>query len=149
MARNGKDIDMDINDIADAAADRAASAWWYTRGAFYRTVDWLRWHIAPRTLVRCIECDEIARWYYVPAGNRGRDYCDTCVPRGCDCRFADSDPWASPRGERAARNEPDGLRFFLTCDDGSEVEIEQRRDEQGRLLPCCEFEYCRWGFPRP
>ncbi|MDR3532069.1 MAG: hypothetical protein P4L90_16155, partial [Rhodopila sp.] len=25
---------------------------------------------------------------------------------------------------------------------------EQYRDERGRLLPCIEYEFCKWGWPR-
>lgn len=138
---------MDINDIAEAAADRSALAWWYTRRAVYLAIDWLRWHVAPGTLARCTACGAIAQWGYMPAGTFVVDYCDPCVPRGCDCQFADGYPESYPRGERAAEEGPDGRHYFLTCDDGSEVEIEQRRDERGRLLPCCEYEFHRWGFP--
>ena len=38
------------------------------------------------------------------------NYCDACVPRGCSCNIIDID-----------------------------VSDEQFRDEQDRLLPCCEY----------
>ena len=44
-------------------------------------------------------------------------YCDDCVPRGCSCN--------------------------LIGDDDSGVEAT---DEQGRLLPCCEFGYSQNGW---
>ena len=68
--------------------------------------------------VRCDKCHaKIATWNYMP--REFGYYCDDCVPRGCSCN--------------------------LLGDENDESRIEDT-DEQGRLLPCCEFEYSRNGW---
>ena len=69
----------------------------------------------------CAKCGAMAVWYYVPSstgGNRG--YCDSCVSRGCSCN--------------------------LVIDESGVETEEQVRDDTGRLLPCCEYDYDADGF---
>jgi len=68
--------------------------------------------------VRCDICHaKIATWEYMPGGFVY--YCDDCVPRGCSCNLLGDE------------------------DDDNRIEAT---DEQGRLLPCCEFGYSQNGW---
>lgn len=68
--------------------------------------------------VRCDFCHtKIATWEYMPRSFEY--YCDDCVPRGCSCNLLGGE------------------------DDESGIEAT---DEQGRLLPCCEFDYSQNGW---
>lgn len=73
---------------------------------------------------KCMKCDALAVWELAPADSYG-EYCDDCVPRGCSCN----------REFNPKTNHWDG---------------PQRRDERGRLLPCCEYSWEPEGFtPSP
>lgn len=66
---------------------------------------------------KCEVCGELAQWEYAPCGSVG-EYCDEHVPRGCSCNAIDfEDPNSS-----------------------------EYRDEQGRLLPCIEYDFFALGF---
>ena len=69
------------------------------------------------------------------------DYCDGCVPRGCSCNVVDRTISAE-----IVIDPPDvnGVQLVWTNYDGTEP--EQYRDDRGRLLPCCEFEFNQWGW---
>ena len=69
----------------------------------------------------------MARWYYTPSSDswseEERYFCDNCIKRGCSCNlvfYEESDPL-----------------YFSG---------EEERDEQGRLFPCCEYDYSISGF---
>lgn len=32
---------------------------------------------------KCIDCNSKAVWFYMPSSNI--EYCEDCVPRGCEC----------------------------------------------------------------
>jgi hypothetical protein len=63
---------------------------------------------------KCLKCGKKAVWFYLPSDSV--QYCDDCVPRGCSCNDNEYE------------------------EDGEVVYIE-RKDDKGRLLPCCEFMY--------
>jgi len=75
---------------------------------------------------KCMKCGALAIWIYMPSdGNY--NYCDDCVPRGCSCNFS--------------------------CDEDANLildeetnEFVQDKDEQGRLLPCCEYDFFEYGI---
>jgi hypothetical protein len=77
------------------------------------------WHFLPNLLEEC-KCGKPAQWAYMPADNADGNYCDDCVPRGCNCN---------------------NIEF----DDKSE-NAEQHKDEKSRLLPCCEYWYDEYGW---
>lgn len=65
---------------------------------------------------KCYKCEAIATWLYVPCNEFGENdlndyWCDNCVSRGCSCNTIDL----------------------------SGEEPEEYTDNQGRLLPCCEY----------
>ena len=70
-------------------------------------------------LARCMTCGNLAVWELVPSDSYG-EYCDSCVPRGCSCNVID---FANPKARK------------------------QHRDDEGRLLPCCEYWFWEEGFP--
>lgn len=70
-------------------------------------------------LATCQKCGAMAVWEMAPCDSFG-EYCDDCVPRGCSCNTVD----------------------FPATDVG-----EEHRDERGRLLPCCEYDFLPDGFP--
>lgn len=41
-------------------------------------------------LIKCIKCNNLATWEYIPNGYYY--YCDSCVPRGCSCMDYSSEP---------------------------------------------------------
>ena len=65
----------------------------------------------------CNKCPNQAVWHYTPS-DAEKYYCDLCIKRGCDCNIID------PYG----------------------FDLEEYKDEQGRLLPCCEYDYDENGF---
>lgn len=70
----------------------------------------------------------LAVWNYAPSDGRGDVmFCDDHVPRGCSCNSSGY----------AGREE---LPPF-------HPEAEEKTDEQGRLLPCCEYWFDEDGFP--
>lgn len=71
-------------------------------------------------LAKCSQCGALAVWEYMP-GDAVHEYCDQHVPRGCSCN----------RSYNPATDEWDG---------------PEDRDEQGRLLPCCEYWFTPQGF---
>ena len=66
----------------------------------------------------CLKCDNTAVWDYAPNGRYY--YCDEHVPRGCSCNYKESQM------------------------DAENPELEF--DEQGRDLPCVEYDYNEEGF---
>ncbi len=67
----------------------------------------------------CNQCKTVAVWNYAPG--KGDTYCcDIHVPRGCSCNL-------------------------ILNDDMYQTEVEET-DEQGRLYPCCEWNYSNNGF---
>ena len=103
----------------------------------------VRWKFFRNSLEPCGQCGApAAEWEYVPAGSTHYS-CDDCVSRGCDCQLIDrgipsKTTWGEPR-------EDGSIPVWY---DFGDVVPEQRRDERGRLLPCIEYEFCRWGWPR-
>lgn len=92
------------------------------------------------SLKKC-ECGKIATWWYMPASTIKFDpfYCDDCVPRGCDCQT---------RHVREPNLEEDDLP---TADDlpfkwVKFGKIWKHVDENGRDLPCVEFDYSEEGY---
>ena len=72
----------------------------------------------------------MAVWAYMPASDRiqepDRYYCDNCISRGCSCNTMPPENCA--------------------IKDLDSVEWVEQKDELGRLLPCCEYEYDVKGF---
>jgi len=75
---------------------------------------------------KCMVCNALATWIYMPSDSNG-NYCDDCVPRGCSCNI-DCDEEG---------------RLIL---DETGEEFVQYKDEQGRLLPCCEYDFFEEGI---
>lgn len=80
--------------------------------------------------IKCDKCNAIATWIYMPSDGDGQ-CCDNCVPRGCSCNFKYSD-----------KLDADGCPALIVDDHGNPVE---ETDEQGRLYPCCEWDYDPYG----
>lgn len=71
---------------------------------------------------RCFKCPAMAVWYYAPTPTANDSYyCDACVHRGCSCNL-------------------------IAYGDEEGSSDEQFKDDQGRLLPCCEYDYDQNGF---
>lgn len=71
-------------------------------------------------LAPCQKCGALAVWEMAPSDSFG-EYCEGCVPRGCSCNQTFND----------ASGEWDG---------------PERTEDDGRLLPCCEYWYWPDGF---
>jgi hypothetical protein len=125
----------------EGAAERAGQLYYRLTRPLRRLAQWARWTLLPRSLETCIECGAPAQWNYVPAGPRA-DCCDECVPRGCDCNIIDS----AITGTTVTETDANGVELVWT--DYGDVEPEQRRDKRGGLLPCCDYDFYRWGWPR-
>lgn len=69
---------------------------------------------------KCDKCPKMAVWEYAPSDG-DRAYCEDCVPRGCSCNVID---WESE----------------------DESDANQRRDDEGRIYPCCEYDYDETGW---
>lgn len=69
---------------------------------------------------KCLQCSRIATWYYSPWSSEKIEhenyYCEDHVSRGCSCNLIYPE------------------------------NIEERKDELGRLLPCCEYDWSEVGF---
>lgn len=76
---------------------------------------------------KCNKCQAMAVWFYMPSSIdiNSSFKCDNCVPRGCSCNMK--------------------CNFGI---DGEQLEepYEEYKDDQGRLLPCCEFDFNEEGF---
>jgi hypothetical protein len=92
----------------------------------------------------CRSCkSKIAEWYYMPAGDGDRYYCDDCVPRGCSCNRYYSADNLTPEKEE-----------FVKYFDENEVETTKDSkwtyfvtvDENGEQYPCCEYTWEENGF---
>ena len=59
-----------------------------------------------------------------------------------NCNIIDS----TITGTTVTETDANGVELVWT--DYGDVEPEQRRDKRGRLLPCCEYDFYRWGWPR-
>lgn len=80
-------------------------------------------------LAKCQVCGAQAVWELAPADSFG-EFCDEHVPRGCSCNVIYRGPDEEPRYD----------------EQGLPIQ-EQERDERGRLLPCCEYDFYPEGFP--
>ena len=82
-------------------------------------------------MIKCYKCPQIAVWMYMPSNETRKEheryFCDNCISRGCSCNWL-SDNECSP----------------IIDDDGET--FKEAKDEQGRLLPCCEYDYCEKGY---
>lgn len=79
-------------------------------------------------MIKC-KCGKMAVWHYTPSdrADNDRNYCDNCVSRGCSCNLY-------PK-------EGVDLDAEYNSDDWYEPV-----DDQGRLFPCCEYDYDANGF---
>lgn len=89
-------------------------------------------------LEKCLKCDNNAVWWYMPSD---RVYCDSCVPRGCECNYKNDTPDPLIDGvenkdwmwiEKDTFNPLNSLWTYI--------------DEQGREYPCCEYSYDEEGY---
>ncbi|MCK9543720.1 MAG: hypothetical protein M0R03_17000 [Novosphingobium sp.] len=72
------------------------------------------------------ECGKLATWCYMPNDSVGYK-CDDCVPRGCTCNQYPID------------------------DDYDNLNLDNwiaQLDDEGRLLPCCEWWYDEEGWDK-
>jgi hypothetical protein len=97
-----------------------------------------RWRLLRASLEVCQSCGLPARWRYSPSGPN-RSYCDECVPRGCDCNIVYVQRAA---GAQLACADTDADTDYQ---DGQRME---QLDARGRRLPCCEFDFHIYGWPR-
>ncbi len=119
----------------------AEQAYFYIMRPFHGAAEWVRWKFRPGSLTTCVACGSVAQWLY-PSSRPRMDYCDECVGRGCSCNIIDR----SIKGKLITEVNASGIELIWT--DYGDVEPEQYRDDRGRLLPCCDFMFCRWGFRR-
>jgi hypothetical protein len=96
---------------------------------FRPAVSYARWKLFRRSLEVCQRCDAPAQWRYAPAGPN-LWFCDHCVARGCDCNFV-----YLPNRDRGP----------LACTGVADDERIEQLDDRGRSLPCCEFDFLRYG----
>lgn len=71
--------------------------------------------------LKCCKCDAFAVWCYMPASERPEEeryFCDEHISRGCSCQVIEYGSGGT----------------------------EQYKDEQGRLLPCIEYDYDPNGY---
>lgn len=82
-----------------------------------------------RQKYNCYKCSKMAVWYYMPCSSGKVEHesyiCDDHIHRGCSCNIIKFDP-----------------------DPNKPEDFEQFKDEQGRLLPCCEYDYSEAGFDK-
>lgn len=75
------------------------------------------------------DCNEIAVWMYAPCSEHrseaSRYFCEEHVSRGCSCNI-----------------------IKINYDPDSSEDLEEYKDDQGRLLPCCEYDYCEDGYDK-
>lgn len=76
--------------------------------------------------IKCMKCEAMATWFYMPSDSVGC-YCDDCVPRGCSCNFACDE---------------DGNLIL----DKNKEDFVEFKDDKGRLLPCCEYDFFEDGI---
>jgi hypothetical protein len=94
-----------------------------------------------KRLEKCIKCPNHALWWYMPSN---RVYCDSCVPRGCDCNhhYIDIDAYTPPLDSPDVAEGEEGVDWIWV-----EKGVSwQRIDEQGREYPCCEYSYDEEGY---
>lgn len=82
--------------------------------------------------MKCKQCDKEAVWEYAP-NSLTNVYCDDCVSRGCTCNYKTDTTPPEPTWE--------GATVYLNID----PEL-QEKDEQGRMFPCVEYDYSKFGF---
>jgi hypothetical protein len=123
------------------AEDAYYSATRPLRRATHEIVGRVRWRFFAGSLAVCDTCAAApAVWDYMPSGP-SRQYCDDCVPRGCGCNLIGA-AWPDEAMMRPA----DGIGNVIFWADHVPAE---HRDERGRKLPCCEYDFDRWGFSKP
>lgn len=92
--------------------------------------------------VKCCHCKEKdAVWFYLPGSMKnGNEFCDDCVPRGCDCNVHHRiEIPMEPQDEPVIYWNEDITKWTkeLTADSVYYESV----DEKGRRFPCCEFDY--------
>ena len=112
--------------MLEGPAEMAEQVYYDLRRPGRRLLQRARWTLLPGCLATCTGCGNLAQWHYASSGPC-RDYCDDCVPT------------------QIIMDPPDANGIELIWTDYGDVEPEQHRDDRGRLLPCCDFEFYRWG----
>lgn len=91
------------------------------------------------------DCGKVATWCYMPGYSSGKNpnYCDNCVPRGCECchRYVDPNSYHPPLDNLDMPSEEDKPYIWI-----EEGKIWAHVDEKGRLFPCCEYIYDEDGW---
>lgn len=92
----------------------------------------------------CLNCSKIAVWCYVPSGIYF--YCDVHVPRGCTC----NNNYVNTDGKSYGM---EGELDLPPTDSKDWKWLEEGKswcyvDEQGRELPCCEYEFYESGWEK-
>jgi hypothetical protein len=82
------------------------------------------------------KCGNMAVWTYLPGDS---SYCDSCVPRGCDCNVRHVEDYGETESEHDGE-EDKGWRWIVPG------KIWERIDDNGRRFPCCEYMYDEDGF---
>lgn len=83
-------------------------------------------------------CGELAVWY----GLYDDYYCEKCVPRGCFCN-TEYVPGTREAGENGFAEQPPTDRLWKW----EKENVSWRPlDNEGRELPCCEYDYSKEGF---
>lgn len=98
---------------------------------------------------KCCQCGNKATWLYMPSGRGKVFYCDEHVHRGCHCNDYDLDFDGEPDKNKKVVwwNETDTSRQPpFSTDRKADSTIYQYLDENGRLYPCCEYDYDENGF---
>ena len=89
------------------------------------------------------ECGKLATWDYMPSSTYYPFFCDECVPRGCTCNseYTVNSPQAHENGYGA--NPPTDHNQWKWLIPNIQWCLV---DEQGRELPCVEYDYSSEGF---
>jgi hypothetical protein len=85
---------------------------------------------------KCFDCDAMAIWHYQPSYDGPEEetyFCDAHVDRGCSCNIQYEETSAGNESEAQPKLDKEG-------------NIVEYTDEQGRLLPCCEYIKDNDGF---
>lgn len=82
------------------------------------------------------KCGNLATWLYMPADECTESaFCDDCVPRGCSCNIYEVAFFGFPNG-----------REELDWKWNDEAHICYEELDNGKQLPCCEYDYDKDGF---